>query len=75
MLPYLVEYRGIVLPDSVQRFPNNLELSLNAASEQFILLLIVKRLALDEPENSRSRFSDIVEVLEKFILHRHLPFP
>ncbi len=75
MLPYLVEYSGIVLPDSVQRFPNNLELPLNAASEQFILLLIVKRLALDEPENSRSRFSDIVEVLEEFILHRHLPFP
>ena len=62
-------------PDSVQRFPDNLKLPLNAAPEQFILLIIVKRFVLDKPENSRSSFSDIIEVREDFILHRRSPSP
>jgi hypothetical protein len=70
MLPYLVEYSGVVPADSVQRFPDNLELPLNATPEQFILLVIVKRLTPDEPENSRSSFFAVVEMLEEIILHR-----
>ena len=73
MLPYPVEKGGIVPSDPVQRFTNNLELPLNAAPEQFILLIIVKRLATDKPENSRSRFSDIIEMLEEFIRHKCSP--
>jgi hypothetical protein len=75
MVSYFVEYSGSVPSDSVQRFPNNLELPLNAAPEQFILLVIVKRLAMNKPENSRSSFSDIVEMLEEFIRHRCSPAP
>src|SRR5262249_37669958 len=71
MFSYRVEEDEIAPADPVQGFPNNLELPLSAAPEQFILLVIVKRLATDKPENSRSRFSDIVEMLEKFIRHKY----
>jgi hypothetical protein len=47
----------------------DLELPLNATSEQFILHIIVKRLATDEPENSQSSFSDTIEMFEAVILH------
>jgi hypothetical protein len=70
MLPYLVTCRGVVPANSVQRFPDNLELPLNATPEQFIPLIIIKRLVTDEPENSRSSLFDVLEILEEIILHR-----
>jgi len=70
MLPSLAAYRGVVPADSVQRFPDHLELSLNATPEQFIPRIIINRLVMDEPEYRRSSFFAVVEILEEIILHR-----
>ncbi len=61
--------------NTVQSFPNDLELPLHGAAKLFVTGVVLESTSGDERFQGRCRLNDVVEMGKHITLHKEGPFP